>query len=228
MLQSELLNKILNLDHGFITRKTEERVRDDWESRISMAKQVHGTDLLWLNKKEFKQRNGDALATEAGNLPIAIQTADCTPVAVVPIDSEGKAIAALLIHAGWRGTAGRIVERTVNEFIQRLDLDRIAQTYAAIGPCISKEAFEVEQDVVDAFPHIKPEPKGMVNGRQKFHFDLESENARQFHHIATKLGLEFQLDRLQLCTHNDPETFPSYRRDGSTGERIISFIELSK
>ena len=191
-----------------------------------MAKQVHGTKLLWASERELKKTEADALATSELELPIAVQTADCAPVLFVPLDSSGSAKAVLLVHAGWRGTARHIVERAVEEFVQKVQ--GVKSLVAVIGPCISKEAFEVGQDVMDAFPHVKPNSKGIVNGREKFYFDLEAENFRQLEAVSKRLSLNIAVDRLQLCTHSDPEAFPSYRRDGATGERIISFIELSK
>ncbi len=204
-------------------------MRNQIEENISLAKQVHGNKLLWISSPEFKQRDGDAIGTSQNDLIVAVQTADCTPVLLAAQDSSRQAIAIVAIHAGWRGTAAKIVESVINELPNQIPTwNRVKSITATIGPCISKSAFEVESDVVNAFPELKAEPKGKVNGREKFLFDLEGENARQLQLAVERLNLPLALDRMHECTLSQPEIYPSYRRDGSTGERIISFIGFSK
>lgn len=229
MLQSKLLSQFAGVEHGFLIRSTNTSIRESMESRISLAKQVHGSRVLWFHKFEQKERAGDALATLEKGLLVGAQSADCTPILVLALGPKKNPVAAMAVHAGWRGAAAGIARHSLQEFVkkvrERVPLERLVM---AIGPCISRDAFEVESDVVEAFPHVKPEPKGMVNGRQKFFFNLEAENARQLTAECQELNIKFDLERFEMCTVSDPEQFPSYRRDGGTGERIISFIGLAK
>jgi polyphenol oxidase len=89
---------------------------------------------------------GDGVITSHGNVLLGVQVADCVPVLVV--DPKRGAVGAF--HAGWRGTAKRIVERGVGSMrgvfgCQATDL------YAAIGPCIHSCCYAVGDEVIDEF-----------------------------------------------------------------------------
>lgn len=84
----------------------------------------------------------DAVFTDVPNLCVAVKTADCIPVLLY--DARQRLVAA--IHAGWRGTVGRIVTHTMDAM-----QSRGADLHAIIGPGISLDAFEVGDEVYDAF-----------------------------------------------------------------------------
>ncbi|MBQ0050416.1 MAG: peptidoglycan editing factor PgeF [Bacteroidales bacterium] len=84
----------------------------------------------------------DAVWTDTPELCVAVKTADCIPVLLY--DQRQQRVAA--IHAGWRGTVGHIVTRTI-EAMQSCGAD----LHAIIGPGISLDAFEVGDEVYDAF-----------------------------------------------------------------------------
>lgn len=84
---------------------------------------------------------------EAGwGLALGISTADCIPVLIY--DPQHRCAAA--IHAGWKGTVQRIVEKTLRMMQERYATDP-SQCTAAIGPGISTESFEVGWEVVERF-----------------------------------------------------------------------------
>lgn len=91
-------------------------------------------------------QRGDALMTNLPGVLLAVQTADCLPVLL--FDPVQRAVAA--IHAGWRGTLGRIVERTVGSM--RLEYgSRPADLLAAIGPGIGPASYAVGEEVRHEF-----------------------------------------------------------------------------
>ena len=87
---------------------------------------------------------GDALVTNQPGMLLAVQVADCVPVLLV--DTRQRVVAA--VHAGWRGTVKRIVEKTVGILQQRYGTDP-ANLRAAWGPCIHSCCYEVGREVVE-------------------------------------------------------------------------------
>ncbi len=106
---------------------------------------------LIINESFFIQVNTelegvDALVTDIPGYCLCVSTADCVPVLLY--DTRKKVVAA--IHAGWRGTVARIVEKTVSVMDNQYG-SQGKDLIACIGPSISLEAFEVGDEVYDAF-----------------------------------------------------------------------------
>jgi YfiH family protein len=113
--------------------------------RLATARQVHGNHVVshgvgwegWL-------RCGDAdghLALERGTA-MAVSIADCVPVFLVHASG-----ATALLHSGWRGTAGRILERAVDIFESRGIPARELAMH--LGPAICGDCYEVSADVYE-------------------------------------------------------------------------------
>lgn len=86
----------------------------------------------------------DAQITTRPGIALAVQVADCLPVLLA--DTQGRVIGAA--HAGWRGLAGGVLEATVQAMRKKVpDADLVAW----LGPCIGPSAFEVGDEVRDAF-----------------------------------------------------------------------------
>ena len=88
----------------------------------------------------------DALATNVPDVCVAVSTADCVPVLLYAPDV--KAVAA--VHTGWRGTVQQIAAKTVRFLIEEYDADPLLMK-AGIAPSIGQDAFEVGEEVVEAF-----------------------------------------------------------------------------
>jgi YfiH family protein len=227
IIQSALLTKVPGLRHGFLANHTPggRDALDREEPSIATVKQVHGDVLLWTDKAEQRQREADALATCKPGLKVGVYSADCTPILVAALEERGAPQAVMAVHAGWRGSAARIAEKSLEAFAQRTAARRFI---AAIGPCISYESFEVGEEVVAAFPGSRE--RGLARflrqegGREKFLLDLPGENARQLRETAGRLGLHLEMETLPLCTFRLKESLPSYRRDGTQAGRILSYL----
>ncbi len=89
---------------------------------------------------------GDGLMTDVPNVLLAAGVADCVPVLVA--DVRRKAVAAF--HAGWRGTAARIVEHGIRRMRERYG-SRPDDLVAAIGPSIGACCYVVGEDLRTAF-----------------------------------------------------------------------------
>jgi YfiH family protein len=113
---------------------------------ILSLQQVH-SDVIHCVDSVLKQpTTGDGLLTATPGLLLTIQTADCLPVILV--DPKRHAIG--VFHAGWRGTAKRIVEKGVGE-MQRYFGSHACDLKAAIGPGIHGCCYEVGEDVRTKF-----------------------------------------------------------------------------
>ncbi len=89
---------------------------------------------------------GDGLITDVPGVLIAVGIADCVPVLVA--DVRKRVVAAF--HAGWRGTASRIVEAGIARLRQSYG-SRAEDLVAAIGPSIGPCCYTVGEDVQAEF-----------------------------------------------------------------------------
>ncbi|HEX5184838.1 MAG TPA: peptidoglycan editing factor PgeF [Allosphingosinicella sp.] len=165
----------------------------------------------------------DAMVTERPGLALGILTADCAPVLLA--DAEAGVIGAA--HAGWKGAFGGVVEATVAA-MERLGADR-ARIAAAIGPCIARKSYEVDEVFFRRFAEADPEnERFFAAGEREGHhqFDLEG-------FVLSRLAAA-GLDRIEALgedTCSQPDRFFSYRRAAHRGEpdygRQVSLIALS-
>ena len=109
---------------------------------LALPRQVHSDNVLWM-REAGRPEATDAVITDKPGLPVCVKTADCIPVLLY--DSRQRIVAA--VHAGWRGTVSRIVQKTVQE-MHPLDPKDL---HAIIGPGISLQWFEVGDEVYEAF-----------------------------------------------------------------------------
>ena len=147
---------------------------------LALPRQVHSDNVLWM-REAGRPEATDAVITDKPGLPVCVKTADCIPVLLY--DSRQRIVAA--VHAGWRGTVSRIVQKTVRE-MHPLDPKDL---HAIIGPGISLQWFEVGDEVYEAFreagfpmervarrfPYKALPPKGSGEGAS-WHIDLWDAN----------------------------------------------------
>jgi purine-nucleoside/S-methyl-5'-thioadenosine phosphorylase / adenosine deaminase len=117
-----------------------------WE--LVTVRQIHSAVIWTVPKSDHdgESRAGDGLITDQPGLLLGIKTADCIPVILV--DVRHRVLAAF--HAGWRGTAARILEKGVGEMQRRFGTDP-GDIRAAIGPGIHSCCYEVGEELRDAF-----------------------------------------------------------------------------
>ena len=108
-------------------------------------KQIHGNRIVnaedFIGSKEIVEADG--IICKTYNLPISITTADCAPILMA--DPINNIIGAA--HAGWRGSLSGVIENLIDKFI--INGSNLENIYAVIGPCISKESFEVKTDMIE-------------------------------------------------------------------------------
>lgn len=187
--------------------------------------QVHSPDAIAVSHAfpDDARPHADALVTDRPGLLLGILTADCVPVLFA--DAEARVIGAA--HAGWKGALHGVTDATL-EAMEALGArrERIA---AAIGPCIARASYEVDDDFLRRFAAVDPATERFfTDGVRPGHhqFDIEA-------YVVARLaaaGLT-RIEALGLDTYADEDRFYSFRRATHRGEpgygRQISLIALS-
>jgi len=157
----------------------------------------------------------DGAWTSQPDTVLAVLSADCLPVIIS--DTQGSAVAA--IHAGWRGLAAGILENALALFDQHLPL------HAWLGPAIGPQAFEVGEDVRQAFTqrcasHSNAFKQGLAS--DKYWCDLYALARAQLQQSRsiTVTGGDY-------CTYRQSRLFHSYRRDGARSGRMATLVWIA-
>jgi YfiH family protein len=176
---------------------------------------VHDGDEAWAG--DVPPVADAAVTTRAGTV-LAVMTADCLPILFA--DASGRAVG--VAHAGWRGLAAGVAEAAVDAMRARLGDD--ARLFAWLGPAIGPDAFEVGDEVRQAFCDLDAGAgvafrPGPVAG--KWWADLYTLARRR---LASR-GVH-EVTGGGLCTVADPTRFYSHRRDRRSG-RFASLVWLA-
>ena len=192
---------------------------------LLMPHQVHLTeiaiiddDFLGLGDDERQQRleGIDAIMTDRAGVCIGVSTADCIPVLLY----DGAHHAACAIHAGWRGTVSRIVEKAVQAMVQTYG-SKPCDLQAQIGPGISLDSFEVGDEVYDTFAQAGFDMVAISQKRAKWHIDLPACNKLQLMAMGVKPE---RISVSDICTYKSHDTFFSARRLGINSGCIFTAI----
>lgn len=186
------------------------RVRAHLPAEPRWLKQVHGVGVVHADSVTTLVE-ADAATTRTPGVVCVVQMADCMPVLLAARDGSIVGIA----HAGWRGLAGGVVERT----IEAMDAGP-ASIIAWLGPAIGPNAFEVGDEVRAAFVADDASAATAFRPLQagKWLADLFA-LARQRLQRAGVAAVHGG----GLCTVADPTRFFSHRRDRISG-RMGAFL----
>ena len=190
-------------------------------ARLVTLYQTHSADVVRALTGFDDRPPGDALVTDRPGLALGILTADCTPVLFA--DRDAGVVGAA--HAGWKGAIGGVTDSAIAAMEQLgAKRERIA---AAIGPCIARASYEVDDGFARRFEADDPaNERFFAPGKPGHHqFDLEAYVA----HRLAAAGLS-TIEMLGLDTYADEQRFFSFRRATHRGEpgygRQISIIGL--
>ena len=195
------------------------------DNHLLMPHQVHLTeiatiddDFLSLGSDGCQQllEGVDAVMTNIPGVCIGVSTADCIPVLLY----DGMHHAVCAVHAGWRGTVARIVEKAVKTMTETYG-SNAADIQAQIGPGISLDSFEVGDEVYDAFAQAGFNMQSISERREKWHINLPLCNKLQLMAMGVKPE---QICMSDICTYKSHDTFFSARRLGINSGRIFTAI----
>jgi polyphenol oxidase len=190
------------------------------DAHVLYLSQVHGREARFYRtlqeRDELITLEGDAIGGTQPNSAYGVRSADCVPILLADADSG----AVMAIHAGWRGVVAGVVE--AGAACLRQNVGGPGRLLAAIGPHISRQAFEVSEDVAALLAAASPVSGAVLRAPTgKPRVDLRF--------IVTQkllaLGLaEDCVDQIGGCTVLDARNFFSFRRDGKRSGRHLSAI----
>lgn len=215
---------------GFTTKRTLGRDRTRIcellgidEDHLIVPHQTHGTAicpitseiLLLCDEERTAILEGiDAVVTDKSGVCIGVSTADCIPVLL--FDIINKVVAA--IHAGWKGTVQRIVQKTIT-LMEKMYATDAHNIIAVIGPGITLKNFEVGDEVYERFADAGfdmqsisekfPVMNATANSpREKWHIDLHLCNKMQLMEMGVD---EKNITVENICTYDNTDLFFSAR-----------------
>ncbi len=219
IFRSPLLESCHGITHGFVHDPEGPDISKIASAHgldnIITVNQVHGSTVFFAeNAAEDRSVEADSIVTKQTGVGVGIITADCVPVLLCFPDAR----CVCAVHAGWRGTSLRAVRDCIEAICEKHCLQP-RDAVAVIGPAISGCCYEVRDDVVSQFvSRFGGEQDWLLEkGDGKFLLDLVEINRIEL----CEAGVS-QIGIIDVCTCC--QGLPSYRRDGSGAERMISFI----
>ena len=219
------------------------------EDRFVFSDQTHTTNVRAVTEADAGKgltrpkdyRDVDALVTDVPRLVLSVFTADCVPVFLV--DPVRRAVG--LAHSGWRGTAGRITARTLEEMTRRYGTDP-ADVLCGIAPSICRDCYEISRDVAEVFgrefagheEEILTSPLQARGGEtvsvteilasggpeDKFHLDLWETNKI----VLKEAGVQpAHISVTDICTCCDPALLFSHRASHGKRGNLGAFLMLN-
>lgn len=201
-------------DDAKAVAQNRQRVQAHIPVPLAYVNQVHGSDVVLAEHALQQTLNADAVIDFSGKAACAIMTADCLPILLA--DDQGSVVAA--IHGGWRSLAADIIQNTIEQMAVPSHT-----IMAYLGPAISADAFEVGEDVRDAF--LSGCLKNIPQAQQAF-YPTGNTYLADIYLLAKLLLQKSAVERTyggHFCTVIERERFFSYRRDKQTG-RMVSAI----
>jgi hypothetical protein len=186
--------------------------------------QTHSNKVIYFNNIDSVKNklSGDAAVTKLKNVAISILTADCVPVLLY--DPQKKIIGC--IHSGWKGALNGVIKNTIEKF-KELD-SNTENLFAAVGPCIGKNSYEVKVDFYNKFIDEDKKYKSFFEkiSNDKYFFDLRGFVNKKISDLNVK-----NIENVELDTFSAKESFFSYRRSCLNNEkdygRCISVILMT-
>ena len=172
----------------------------------------------------------DGIVTDIPDALLTVFGGDCPPVYIV----DPKRRVSGLVHAGWKGTLGRIPQVAIAQMTVKFGCDP-ADMYAAIGPGVCRDCYEMGDEVYEAFASqwsredadkiLSRYPAWDSDGNEipggKYHLDLRAAN------LMTLLRAGVPADHIavsNVCTKCNVDTFYSYRGHALENEQVAMLV----
>src|SRR5262245_59283581 len=176
---------------------------------VMMGQQVHGVEVMTAGPgRGWTQVEGiDGWVTTTPGVLLAVTVADCIPVYL----AAPRGVA--LLHAGWRGTAGGILARGVEQLCAVAGADPAELTmHCGVGICGA--CYEVGSEVMQGCG-------APADGSGPWHLALRTTLADQ----AGTLGLT-SISLSTWCSAHHRDRFYSHRASGGRDGRMVAFLGM--
>lgn len=188
--------------------------------------QTHTTNVAVVREEDRGKRfmETDGMVTNVPGICLVTFYADCVPLYFV--DPVHRAIG--LSHSGWRGTVGRMGQVTL-EKMKEVYGTRPEEVYAAIGPSICQDCYEVSGDVIEEFQKsfkkfVWPQ---LFYKKENGKYQLNLWKANQL--VLTEAGVaEQKIAVTNLCTHCNPEILFSHRSTGVKRGNLSALLAIKR
>ena len=230
-----VVNAIILRENMGFSRNLEPHKRDKSIDKIKAAFNIKeivqphqnhtdiSTTIASINSVEYS----DAVILEQRNIATIIATADCMPIIVYdPINHIGANI-----HAGWKGIVNKITEKTIKKLLNEYNSNP-NDLIICIGPCIRKENFLVNDDVVkiyrDTF-HDEDLDKYIIKTDKKNEkgINYSIDNFKLIESRLIKLGIKkSNIHDCGICTVDNNDDWYSYRAEGDKSNRIGTILMI--
>lgn len=197
-------------------------LKDLYKMWATIPQQTHSCNVAVTEGCYFEDT--DALLTFERGVPVGVKTADCVPILIYSPDKQCVGA----IHAGWKGTLGGIVDN-VMDILEENGADP-GQLKVAFGPSISKDVYEVDEELAQrfreaGFGEYVYQP---YRHEEKPHIDLQGVNMQRFLNRGvkpSKVKLHDGCSFSSKCEDGSPR-YASNRRSGGAPARMLTCIMM--
>lgn len=188
--------------------------------------QTHTTNVAVVREEDRGKRfmETDGMVTDVPGICLVTFYADCVPLYFV--DPVHRAIG--LSHSGWRGTVKRMGQVTLERMKEAYGT-KPEDVFAAIGPSICQDCYEVSGDVIEEFRESFSESvwSQLFYEKENGKYQLNLWRANQI--VLTEAGVEAQnIAVTNLCTHCNPEILFSHRSTGVKRGNLSALLAIKR
>ena len=193
--------------------------------KLILPEQTHSTNVKLVTNSTSTEEltNTDAVITNVPCICISVLSADCVPILLY--DPVKRAVGA--VHAGWRGTVSKLLEKTIQQMKASFNTQS-SDLIIGIGPSISPHIYEVGEEVIAAATRAFPDSDGIIipsDKPGKAFFNLWEANKRQ----ALNSGvLTEHIEIAELCTYTNSDKFFSARKVKNQQGRFAAGIMIKE
>ncbi len=188
-----------------------------WPGNIYLPIQKHTNNVMVLEHR-MEPKVADGVITDMKNVLVGVQTADCVPVLLY----GRKTPCVGAVHAGWRGTAGAILKKTIVAMAERFGCPA-SEMFIAIGPAIRGQCYDVGPEVAEAVKKATGTGDYLTMRGAKYSLDLPSANRYQALSLGVPAGHIWMSDECTFCL---PQRYYSYRYSRGVTGRQYGFIGM--
>jgi len=208
----------------------QECITDQKHTNYVHVAKAEDIGINWPRRKPLHMEYVDGIVTDIPDVLLTVFGGDCPPVYLV--DPVRKAVG--LVHAGWKGTLGCIPAVAIAQMVVHFGC-KPSDMYAAIGPGVCRDCYEMGDEVYDAFARewsradadelLSRYPAKDKDGYDipggKYHLDLFAAN------MMTLVRAGIPEDRIavsNVCTMCNADSFYSYRAGRLENEQAAMIV----